>query len=322
MATIDTSLHQLAETQHGLVARRQADALGLGRRSWLRRLEKDGWEPLSDRVARRTGSPPTAAQRALAGVLDAGPSTYLSEDSAATMWDVPGFCLDPIEVMSTRGRAVRSSLATVHLPRHLPDPFAATLDGVPVVRPALLLLQLSARVHPARLARILDHLWSRRLLSGPSVRAELAPVMHRGRPGTANLRRLLDSLPDDYVPTASALESRFASIISLHDLPRMRRQVDLGDDVRWCGRVDFLAEEFPLVVEVQSDRFHTALGDAASDLERRRRLEAAGFVVVEVDELDIWHRPNVVVDRVRKAWWRLQAARTNHRPRSEVRRAS
>ncbi|WCO65472.1 DUF559 domain-containing protein [Iamia majanohamensis] len=207
---------------------------------------------------------------------------------------------------------------TVHLPRHLPDPFAADLDGVPVVRPALILLQLAPRVHPARLARLLDWMWTRRLLSGPSVRAELEPVMHRGRAGTAVLRDLLDSLPDDYVPAASGLESRFASIVADHDLPAMRRQVDLGDGERWCGRVDFLACDLPLVVEVDSDRYHRALTDREADRRRQGRLDAAGFVVARVDEFQVWHRPGEVVERVRAAAWEARARRAS----SEARRAS
>ena len=318
MTRIDDDLCALAERQHGLVARRQADALGLSRRAWLRRQQGGGWETLTPRVARRTGSPASVSQQALAGVLDAGPSTFVSHESGAAVWGAPGYRIEPTQVISTRGRGVRSPLVTVHLPRHLPDAFAAELDGVPVVRPALVLLQLAPRVHPARLARLLDWMWSRRLLSGPSVRAELEPVMHRGRAGTAALRDLLDSLPADYVPAASGLESRFASIVADHDLPAMRRQVDLGDGERWCGRVDFLARDLPLVVEVDSDRYHQALTDREADRRRQERLDAAGFVVARVDELQVWHRPGEVVERVRAAAWEARVRRA----RSEARRAS
>lgn len=173
MDPVDDTLSTLAETQHGLVARWQSDALGIDRRAWRHRLARGGWQSLTVRVARRSGSARTDDQRALAACLDAGPDTYVSHQSAAALWSVPGFRLDPIQVMTLRGRHVRSALAAVHRPLHLPAPFAAIIDGVPLVRPSLLLLQLAPVVHPDRLDRIFDGMWARRLLSAPSVRREL-----------------------------------------------------------------------------------------------------------------------------------------------------
>lgn len=305
----DTALTAVAARQHGLVADRQARSLGLSREAWRHRVAGPGWERLGPRVVRRTGTPPSEAQRALAAVLDAGPDSYLSHQSAAALWGVPGFRLAPLQVMSLRRRQTPSSLATLHFPRHLPDPFAAELDGVPVVRPALVLLQLAAHVHPERLRRMLDGLWSRRLLSGPSVRAELAPLMHRGRAGTAALRALLDSLPEGYVPPASNLEGRVRTILAEAGIPPMRPQVDLGDQERWRGRVDFLAVDLPVVLEVDGDRFHSALSDRRADEERQQGLERAGFLVERVSEFEVWHRRHVVVERVRAARRRARSRR-------------
>ena len=301
MSAIDDHLTHLAERQHGLVTRRQARDAGLGRDAWRHRLRRGDWELLTPRVARRTGSPSTQPQRALAAVLDVGPSAYVSHGAGVALCGrAPGSGSSPARSWCCGTAARRAHLAVVHHPRHLPDPFAAVLDGVPVARPALLLLQVAPRIHPDRLARLLDWFWTRRLLSGPSVRAELAPLMHRGRPGTAPLRELLDNLPADYVPPASALEGRVAQILADAGLGRWRRQVDLGGE-RWCGRVDLLDEALPLVVEVNSEAHHTALTDVEADAERRRRLEAAGFTVVEVWDVEVWHAPRVVVDRVRAA---------------------
>ncbi len=122
------------------------------------------------------------------------------------------------------------------------------------------------------------------------------------------MRDLLDALPDGYVPPASNLEARFRSLLAEAGLPPMRSQVDLGDDVHWCGRVDFLAEDVPLVVEVDSDRFHAALVDKEADEKRQAALTRAGFAVIRVDEFDIWHRARHVIDRLRAARRSLRAA--------------
>lgn len=297
----DEDLTDMAEQQHGLLTVAQARGVGLSEGAWRHLMDSGEWERVARGVVRRRGAPPTEEQHALAAVLSAGPSSFLSHHSGVGFWGVPGFRVTPFQVMSLRSRKTATELATVHLPRHLPDPFATTLNGVPVGRPALLLLQIASLVHPERLRRVLDNMWSRRLLSGPSVRAELAPLMHKGRAGTVAMRELLDSLPEDYVPPASNLEARFARILADAGLPGMRRQVDLGDGERWCGRVDFVAEGLPLIVEVQSERYHAALSDQLADADRRRRLEWAGFLVVEVPEFEIWHRRQSVVDRIRSA---------------------
>lgn len=313
MTSTDRILSTLAEPHHGLVERGRAIEAGVSAAAWRHAARSDRWEPLGERVLRRRGAPVTPAQRALAGVLDSGPGALLAFGSAAACWGHPGFRVDaPVEVVVTRHRSARtqqSDLAVVHHPRYSVSAFAAELDGLPVVRPALDVLQLAGRVHPERLRRIVDWFWSNRLLSGPSLAAELAPILGRGRPGSAAIRDLLASFPPDYVPAASALEGRFAQIVRDRDLPAMRRQVDLGDDDRWTGRVDFCAVDLPLVVEVNSERYHTALTDREHDETRRLRLEAAGFVVVEVVEHDVWHRADRVAEQVRAAAWSLGAAR-------------
>ncbi len=306
MSPIDDDLLRLAEQQHGLLTHDQARRAGLSRGAWRHRLDRHDWERVTGRVVRRPGSVPSASQRGLAAVLDLGSSALLSHHSGAALWGAPGFRLEPFELMAPRSRRTPSILATIHHPRHLPDPYAAVLDGVPVARPALLLLQLAPMVHPERLRRVLDWFWSRRLLSGPSVRAELAEVMHRGRPGTAALRDLLDSLPADYVPPASGLEGRVRQVLADADLPPMRQQVDLGGR-RWCGRVDFVATDLPLVLEVDSETFHAALSSQADDAARQHRLEDAGFLVVRATDDEAWHRPRQIVERIRTARWALRA---------------
>jgi very-short-patch-repair endonuclease len=81
---------------------------------------------------------------------------------------------------------------------------------------------------------------------------------------------------------------------------RFRRQVDVGDE-EWSGRVDFLAEDLPLIVEILSERYHTSLTDRAVDDARRARHTSMGFLVVEVWDFEIFHTPWLVVERITKA---------------------
>jgi very-short-patch-repair endonuclease len=73
------------------------------------------------------------------------------------------------------------------------------------------------------------------------------------------------------------------------------------------GRVDFRATDLPLIVEVQSETYHTALTDVRDDEVRLAALRAAGFTVVEVTDAQVWHQPDEVVARIREVVRNLAA---------------
>jgi very-short-patch-repair endonuclease len=143
-------------------------------------------------------------------------------------------------------------------------------------------------------------MWSLRLLDGASLHRLLRDLGRRGRNGTAGVRRYLADRGGSYVPAASGLEARVLQILR-HAGIDMRRQVDTGDDVQWTGRVDFRHVTLPVILEVQSERHHEALVDRRSDDVRRARLVAAGFIVAEVTDAEVWQRPSAVVERVNAA---------------------
>jgi very-short-patch-repair endonuclease len=88
----------------------------------------------------------------------------------------------------------------------------------------------------------------------------------------------------------------------------VRRQVDSGGD-RWTGRVDFRHRWLPLVIEIQSEKYHASLSDRRADALRTAQLRTDGFVVVEISDGLVWTAPATVVDLVRRA-----VTGTDHRP--------
>jgi hypothetical protein len=152
---------------------------------------------------------------------------------------------------------------------------------------------------------VLDNLWRRRLVSGCSLLRTLDELASSGRNGVRVMRELLEERGEHYVPPASNLERRFATILQREGDPSLRPQVDSGED-RWVGRVDFRDPQLPLVVEVQSETYHSSLVDSEHDERRLAALRAAGFTVVDVTDEQVWHRPSEVVEAVRAARNRLQ----------------
>jgi very-short-patch-repair endonuclease len=310
MHAVDRAVLDLSAANEALVTRSQLRELGLSRNAVAHLISSGQFERAGPRVLRRSGSPRTTKQRVLLAVLDAGPGAYLSGGPAVAWWGLPGFDLRDLQVTRPRGiTSTRATFATLHQVLDLRAEHVTVLDGVPIVRPERAFIEVCATTHPQRAARMLDNAWSRGLLSGPSARRVLDELAERGRNGIAVARQILDERPDDYVPPASGLEARFAQIVGDAGLPPMRRQVDSGGE-RWSGRVDFRAVDLPLVVECQSERYHASLSDRADDARRRARLEADGFTVVEVWDVEIWHRPRDVVQRLLAARSLARASRS------------
>jgi very-short-patch-repair endonuclease len=114
------------------------------------------------------------------------------------------------------------------------------------------------------------------------------------------MRAVLAARRGAWSPPASGLEGRVARLLERHGLPRFERQIDLGGD-RWVGRVDFVNRAERLVLEVQSNRYHSALSDRRADAERSRTLRAAGWRVLEVWESEVWSEDLAWLDRLRAA---------------------
>lgn len=219
----------------------------------------------------------------------------ISHHCANRWWGHPGSSLEPVAAVTTSSSRRTSSLATVRRVVVLHERATTTLDGIPIVRPEMLAMQLFDVCRYERAERLVEWLWGQRLLSGPSIHSFIEVVGARGKNGTAGLRRYLSVRPVDYVPAASGVEARAMQLFEAGDVP-MRRQVDVGS-TEWTGRVDFLHEVLPIVVEIQSARYHAALVDEVADQRRKDRLRADGFEIVELTDDDVWSRPWSVVQR-------------------------
>lgn len=309
----DAFLQDLSERQHGAITRAAPREAGLSKDAQKHRVRRGEWVPDGPRVLRRTGAPRSESYRVMRAVLDAGAGAVLSHRSAAAWWGLPGYDLRTLHVTRPRGMTSSgSAFAQLHEVKALRAVDVAVLDGVPVVRPERVILELCGSVHPERAERALDAAWSRGLLSGRSCRAFLEAMAASGRNGIVLLRQLLDERPDDYVPPASNLEGRVKDILGGAALGEWRRQVDSGGET-WTGRVDFRHAVLPAIIEVQSERYHAALTDRADDGRRRKQLEADGFFVAEVWDTDVWRHRAVVIAAARQV---VAAASATARSRS------
>lgn len=294
-------LRNTASKQHGLLTRAQLAELGVSRSAVSREAASGRLERVTPRVFRVSGSAATSQQRAMAAALDLPGA--VAGVSAASMWRIPGYVLEPVQVLGTRRpNRGRDRPGWAHSSVRLKDEDITRLDDIPVTTPVRTLRDLAGRVHPERLSQACDRMLSTRTLRLGTLHAALEDLPLRGgAPGTAEMRRLILARPDGYRPADSNLERRFEQILADADEVAFERQVVVGDDGGVIGRVDFLDRDLGVIVEVQSHLFHTGLVDVARDKERVERLRRAGWIVVLVTDEEVFHRKAEVVARVRTA---------------------
>jgi len=284
----------LAEQSHGILTRSQLKGLGLSHNQ-IDHLQSSGrWERVTDVIFRVVGTPRTSLQMTAAAVADCGPNAVLSHWSAAALWGLAGCPLKPFTACRIGASRRGSDLARIHQVRVLPAYWCTELQGIPIVRPELLALQIFSVSKDARAERLVDNLWSQHLLTGASITQFLDDLGRRGRNGTAGLRRYLADRGADYTPSDSNLESRFRQILEeagIYLLP----QVNIGTAERWTARVDFRHPQLPLIVEIQSSLYHDALVDRRADAARISELKSAGFHVLEITDQMVWTSPAEVV---------------------------
>jgi very-short-patch-repair endonuclease len=298
----DDELNAISARQLGFVTRGDVRTAGLTRAAMRHRIARGDWIVHGPRVLQRSGAPWTRASPLMRAVLDAGPGAVLSHGAAAAWWGLPGFDLRSIDVSRPRGLtgAPVTFADRLHEVLTLTSDQVTVLDSVPIIRPERLIVELCATAHPARAERALDTGWSKALYSGDSLRRIHDELAASGRSGIVLMRDLLAARPPGWTPPASNLEARFMAVAKEACLGQWRRQIDVGSMDHWCGRVDFIASDLPLIVEVQSERYHSALTDQTHDGARRTDLEHAGFTVVEVWDTQLWHAKHEVVAAVRE----------------------
>jgi very-short-patch-repair endonuclease len=292
-------LRQLAAVQHGVAARRQAYQLGLTASALRHALKSGDWERATSRVIGLVGRPSTGFEAGMTAALHHGPEAFVSGPSALALWQVPGFDLEPVQILSRRPISRRSTtIGLVHTTTDLLDSHIGVVRGIPVVTPVRAIFDIAGVLHPKRVERALDNAWTRRLLNGSLLGRVVSELGERGRPGTVLMRELTEARPIDFRPPESSTEARVNEILAQAGEKALRRQVNAGNEDSWLGRFDLADRDLPLVLEVHSELFHGSKLDQQRDAARRAAMSAAGWHFIEAWENEVWRHPDVVVARV------------------------
>jgi hypothetical protein len=291
------AIRELAGRQHGVIARRQLLALGLGEGGidhWVRngRLVpvRRGVYALGHAELRREGF-------LLASLLSVGDDVVLSHRSAARHWGLRPWSGAFVEVTarSHGGQKPKRDLR-VHRSSDLHGWEITEEDGIPITSVARTLLDLAAVVPAHHLRRAAERAVQRELYDHGAMLRVLAA--HPRRPGRPAVLALLTDLHNHGTTstTRSDLEALFLQLCLDHHLPRP--QVNHYDNGR---ELDFRWPAQHVVVETNGFAFHRTRTAFEDDHDKRLALEDAGWRVISLTWRQLTERPEQVIGHVRRA---------------------
>ena len=278
-----------AAQQHGVVSRRQLAELGLGRHAIGRLLTRGRLHVVHRGVYAVGHRKLTRSGIWMAAVLAAGEGAVLSHRSAAELWGIRDSARATIEVTAPRD-VRRPRLAVCHA--LLATDEVDVEDAIPVTTPARTLLDLAGILDEHQLARAAERAEALRLGSPTSLR-DLVDRYPR-RPGTPNVRRLIEERRIVPTTTANDFERRFLTFLDANGLPRPLVNETLEPyrpDFRWTGQ--------RLIVELDGFETHGTRAAFERDRARDRALMAQGWRVARVTRRQLDAAPAELADELR-----------------------
>jgi very-short-patch-repair endonuclease len=198
---------------------------------------------------------------------------------AAAWFEVPGGRADVIEITCKRWERTRASGLVVHEQRRLTEEDIIEIDGISLVRPELLVMQLAWwKPVPTYVEAVIHALRRKRLISYSSTHQMFIRHARRGLRGVAATRVALDWWNPANAATESEMETLLLQTFRAHDLSEPVLQYEVYDaNGQLVARTDAGLPQWKVVVEYQSMQEHLDEFQAARDDRRRNKILAAGY---------------------------------------------
>lgn len=293
--SLDQRVADLAQRQHGVVARRQLLALGMGRRAITGRLERGQLHKVFRGVyvvgVRRISK----RGRWMAAVLACGDDAILSHRSAARFWQLLPPASELVDVTCSKTEVERKGIMG-HRSSLQQDEWLVR-DGIPVTSPFRTVFDLAAEAKMRELERAFHEAEARQLTD----RVSLPLLLERypGRRGSKNLRALLEAR-QPVGTTRNDFEEAFLGLVDRGGLPRPRMNAPLAIRGRFF-EIDALWEREQVAVELDSRGIHGTHKKFESDRQRDRILVAEGWRTMRITWRQLKEEPQEIAWDLRSA---------------------
>jgi hypothetical protein len=266
------AIRELAERQHGVLARWQLLEIGLGRRLNQDRAEAGILIPVFQGVFALGHGRVDRRGRWLAAVLASGSGAVLSHASALSLWGMRGSRGDVEVLRRSGGTHRRRPGIRLHQTRSLPDDHVTIEQGIPVTTAERSLLDMASRLDAKELERALVEGDKNGCLRWPKLQSLLRGW--RGKKGIGRLRLVAMEVDPRAADAFSPMEIDFLALCREFGLPLPQVNVL----VEGC-LVDFYWPAQRVVVETDSYEHHSNRPAFEDDHERTVKLTAAGYEV-------------------------------------------
>jgi hypothetical protein len=275
------AIAELAGRQHGVIARRQLQRLGVDYAGIRRRVAAGTLHPLHGGwVYAMTRSPLSRQGRYLAAVMACGSGARLSHRAAADLWGIRPASVSPEVTVPEVSRHVPG--VRIHRTRML-DPRDFTELGIPVTSVARLLLDLAAVLSAPDLEVVIDRAERQSLFDLTAV----VDVLERGRrkKGAGTLRKVMAAY--EASTQKSGLERTSKTLLrTACDIPSPFFNALVEGESR-THEVDVLWEAHRLAVQLDGHEFHRTRRDRERDALSDGDLELAGYRVMRLTWDDV-----------------------------------
>lgn len=283
----ERKLARLTRRQHGVVTLAQASAAGLSPEAVRWRVRVGRWARVAPGVFVLAGTAATWRQKTMATVLAVGPGAVASHTTAAALYGLSRCPFKGVEVTVPLGRSRRSPLGVVHGSVHLDRIDIASIDSIPVTRPARTLVDLAGTVDKLVLEEALDDALIRRLTTLHQMRQRSQALGTSGRQGTRMLREALAGWSDGDLAEGVA-EMRMVGRLVANGQPKPVLQYEVRrPNGNFVARLDAAYPEARVGLEMNGFRWHATPGAFARDPARLRRLAALGWLILPCTPVDL-----------------------------------
>ena len=295
----DRDLAELAAKQHSIFTRADARKAGLKHRQIDHRVASF-WICVHEGVYRMPGSPETWKGSLLAACRAASPPAGISHRSGGALYEFPGGRLELVELTCKRWRRAKSQGLVVHEQIRIDERDITEVDGIPVMRPELVVLQLAGlRPFPRYVEAVIQAARRKRLITLESTREMFARHARRGVRGVQVMRTVLDEWDPSRRPTESEMETLLLQTLADGGWPRAVPQYEIFDrDGVFVARVDAALPDLRIAIEYDSIQEHSDEFQLADDARRRNRIVAAGWRVLSARNRDLKSGGNELLDAV------------------------
>ena len=275
-------MSQLFQSQHGVASRLQLRGIGVAAAIEKARVRSGEWDRPTKRVVRLSGSARTSEQDLMIALLEAGPTSVASHQSAAWLW---GFGPVPKRhaVTVDLGCSTRTGAFVLH--RLSGPPIERSVwRGFPTTKPLRTLVDLAAVVSASELDDALDAAIARKLVAVDAVKAEVDRLSRKGRNGPGAMRAALARRGLNEGPHPSVLEARLHRLLRAGGITPIAIEVVAGPNGEY--RIDSVLDP-QVALEVDGHVHHSTPEQNAYDERRRATIRMGGTFLLVYDWRDV-----------------------------------